>query len=118
MGNAKKMPVGRPRRRPYKHINCRISAHSLEMLERYAKAKNASKTAVIESKMARYFKETEVRRFIRVNIKDKTNSERANFDIKLDLVLAEQLENYCKEHYPLTKTSFLEQLIERRCKLK
>lgn len=113
-----KRRVGRPCKAPYKHINCRISAHSLEVLEQYANSKNTTKTAVIESKMARYFKDSEVRQFIKVNIKDKTGSSRVNFDIKLDQTLVAKLEEYCVKHYPLTKTSFLEQLIERRCKLK
>lgn len=109
-----KRRVGRPNKAPYKHINCRISAHSLEVLEQYANSKNTTKTAAIESKMARYFKETEARQFIKVNIKDKTKASRVNFDIKLDQTLVAKLEEYCVKHYPLTKTSFLEQLIERR----
>lgn len=112
-----KRKVGRPRKAPYKHINCRISAHSLALLEQYANSKNTTKTAVIESKMARYFKDTEARQFIKVNIKDKSKASRVNFDIKLDQGLVEKLEEYCVKHYPLTKTSFLEQLIERRCKI-
>lgn len=113
-----KHPVGHPPK-PHKRVNFRISSHSLTLLEQYAQHYGISKTEVLEKKMTRYLNERrESWKYIRVNLKSTPEADRKNLDVKLDVTVAKKLDEYCKEHFPLTKTSFLEQLIERSCVLK